>query len=67
MYVHIGGDKVIRDTDIIVILQADQMSQEGIPEGTKSLVLTPDGLLYSPISSYTLKNRILSGGQGGEE
>lgn len=78
MFVHVGGEKVIRNSELIAIL--DLSTEQSIEayssyiaqaeernavekigdEAPKSLVVTVDKLYYSPISSTTLKKRVLA-------
>ena len=75
MFVHLGGNKMIRTRDVIAILDAssphifpfvDRARREGryvviAPRDVKSIIVT-DTLVYaSPISSHTLMKRANEG------
>lgn len=75
MYIHIGGEVIIRSSELIAIFdlsieQSSKVSKQFIhnasdqtnvevvtEEESKSLVITPNKIFYSPISAATLKKR----------
>lgn len=73
MYIHLGGDKVIRSRELIAIFDIsneaklpksflvdanlEKLAEKIGDEEPKSLVVTESRLYYSPISSSTLKRR----------
>ncbi|MED4161817.1 extracellular matrix regulator RemB [Halalkalibacterium halodurans] len=75
MFIHLGGDHVIRSKDVIAILDRDMEQSSGVTKEylehhqkngnivtissdlIKSIVVTPNTIYYSPISSVTLKRR----------
>lgn len=75
MYLHLGGNAVIRIKDVVAILNVEnrQTNLDGVPgprytegsrnapaaETVKSLIVTTDETHPSPISSTTLKKRAI--------
>lgn len=72
MFLHIGGNTVVRTKDIIALLEKDieGVNQEFLKnndidhklveiskEETKTYVVTKEKIYCSPISSFTLKRR----------
>ena len=75
MYIHVGGEKIVRTSEIIAIfdisidhsskiskqflLQAKERKETDYigEDEAKSIVVTKDKVIYSPISSATLKKR----------
>ncbi len=75
MFIHIGGDIVVKSKDVIAILGVNQLEfqNDELPvfenssehhqlvkitsNKFKSIIITPDKIYYSPISSLTLKKR----------
>lgn len=75
MYIHLGGEKIIRTSQVVAILDisiehASKLSRQFIEnaqnnravemigdEEPKSIVLTRDRVIFSPISTSTLKKR----------
>ena len=73
MFIHIGGDTVVRTKEVISILdhqtvknsklnkaflrEMRKMTVDSGSEETKSYVITQDAVYCSPISSLTLKRR----------
>ena len=75
MYIHIGGEKVVRTSEIVAIFdiaidQASKISNQFLQhakdnkevdfiseEEAKSIIVTKHKVIYSPISSSTLKKR----------
>jgi len=75
MYVHIGGEKIVRSSEIIAIFDiaidnSSKISNQFLQhakenkevdyiseEEAKSIILTKHKVIYSPISSSTLKKR----------
>lgn len=73
MFIHIGGEKVVRTKDIIIIINANEINLkknssflenlentyqiEKINDQIKSFIITVDKIYYSPISSLTLNKR----------
>lgn len=73
LFIHIGGDIVVRTKDIISIINANDINLKRnntflknlekvlkvktINEEIKSYVITVDKIYYSPISSLTLNKR----------
>lgn len=66
MFLHLGGNEVVRNRDVVVILNAEngflptQIKPAGVkmPDSEiKAVVITTKGTYYSPISSGTLKKR----------
>ncbi|MBU9710606.1 extracellular matrix regulator RemB [Evansella tamaricis] len=73
MFIHLGGDMVLRSKKIIAILDQTNESQDNqqflisqekekktiqiSEDNTKSVVITDSHIYLSPISSHTLKRR----------
>lgn len=75
MYIHIGGEKIVRTSEIIAIFDitiesSSKLSKQFVTgarerkvvedigeEEAKSIVVTSNKVIYSPISSSTLKKR----------
>ncbi|MGD9677756.1 MAG: extracellular matrix regulator RemB [Vulcanibacillus sp.] len=73
MFIHIGGERVLKTKDIIIIINANDINLkknssfleylekghqiEKIKDQTKSFIITVDKIYYSPISSLTLSKR----------
>jgi len=77
MYIDLGGDTVIRASELVAILDlsgeksalsffADESRLKQVvklgDEETKSLVVAESGCYFSPVSVVTLKKRILQAG-----
>lgn len=75
MYLHLGGNAIIRVKDVVAILNVEnrQANLDGVPgpcgtegsrnvpaaETVKSLIITADETHPSPISSTTLRKRAI--------
>lgn len=75
MYIHIGGEKIVRTSEIIAIFDiaidhSSKISNQFLQhakdnkevdfiseEEAKSIIVTKQKVIYSPISSSTLKKR----------
>lgn len=64
MYLHLGGNAVVRVKDVVAILNVERKpaascapGPETTAEDVKSVVITTAKTLSSPISSGTLKKR----------
>lgn len=75
MYIHIGGEKIVRTSEIIAIFDiaidhSSKISKQFLQhakenkdvdfiseEEAKSIIVTKQKVIYSPISSSTLKKR----------
>lgn len=73
LFIHIGGERVLKTKDIIIIINANDINLkknssfleylekghqiEKIKDQTKSFIITVDKIYYSPISSLTLSKR----------
>lgn len=75
MYIHLGGEKIIRTSQVVAIFDisiehSSKLSRQFIEnaqnnraaetigdEEPKSIVLTRDRVIFSPISTSTLKKR----------
>ena len=76
MYIHVGGEKIVRTSEIIAIFDitiesSSKLSKQFMTgavqrkeietigdEEAKSIVVTSNKVIYSPISSSTLKKRV---------
>ncbi|MDQ0209145.1 extracellular matrix regulator RemB [Alkalicoccobacillus murimartini] len=76
MFIHLGGDVMIRAIEIIAILQYEKndiaeeteaflaKANDSItitPDLVKSVIITDQVIYYSPVSSVTLNRRVLTG------
>ncbi|MFC6334349.1 extracellular matrix regulator RemB [Paenibacillus septentrionalis] len=75
MYIHVGGEKIVRTSEIVAIFDitiesSSKLSKQFMTgaakrkeietigeEEAKSIVITSNKVIYSPISSSTLKKR----------
>lgn len=75
MYIHVGGEKIVRTSEIVAIFDitiesSSKLSKQFMTgaqkrkqiedigeEEAKSIVVTTNKVIYSPISSSTLKKR----------
>jgi hypothetical protein len=67
MFLHLGGNKVIRTKDVVAIISVEKTTtgiksfpkviRETTDEGMKSMIFTDKKIYLSPISSATLKKR----------
>lgn len=75
MYIHVGGEKIVRTSEIVAIFDitiesSSKLSKQFVvaarnrkevedigEEEAKSIVVTSNKVIYSPISSSTLKKR----------
>lgn len=69
MYIHIGGETVLRSRDVVAIFDASILQQQAhLASGpnwralgpVKSVVLTPTHVYGSPISCATLRKRLMN-------
>jgi extracellular matrix regulatory protein B len=67
MFLHLGGDTLVRTKKIIAIINMQNSSTSGLnkkyvkvsqEEGYKSKIFTDEAVYLSPISSLTLKKRV---------
>ncbi|HIW33348.1 MAG TPA: DUF370 domain-containing protein [Candidatus Paenibacillus intestinavium] len=75
MYIHVGGEKIVRTSEVVAIFDitiesSSKLSKQFVmgarnrkevevigEEEAKSIVVTSNKVIYSPISSSTLKKR----------
>ncbi|MGE5527963.1 MAG: extracellular matrix regulator RemB [Patescibacteria group bacterium] len=72
MFLHLGGNTIVRTRDVIAILNTEKRdaarigpsdlrradkAAKAVGEEIKSIVITPEEVYLSPISSSTLKKR----------
>ena len=66
MFLHLGGNMVVKTRDLVAIINVENGMPSRIPgtvektkvaATTKSLIITKENLYQSPISSGTLKKR----------
>ncbi len=72
MYIHIGGEIVLRSREIVAIFDASILKQQKqlslkqnwlmVGEQIKSIILTPTQVYASPISCATLRKRLMKQG-----
>lgn len=65
VYIHLGGNRIVRIKDIVAILHKDQYKTSRIDnpgefpeEEIRSIIVTKDRTFGSPVSSLTLLKRL---------